>query len=159
MSRNSFLSAILPTFVQIPMLYFSKLLQHARHGEVATQDFLGILCVAKLFPEQRALRGRGERGKERVEPRGVARPDPASSQLTDGVLFWGGPKKSPPYFAPSLHPLSGNLAPSDSVLLPQRALGEGLRKARRHAFFTFLPAPPLSSSDFFGHHPKKAPLF
>jgi hypothetical protein len=37
----------LPRRVQITMLCFLNLLQHPRRGEVATQDFLGMLCVAK----------------------------------------------------------------------------------------------------------------
>jgi hypothetical protein len=56
------------------MLYFSNLLQHARRGEVATQDFLGMLCVANWFQEAASLSGeRIESRKERVEPRGIAR--------------------------------------------------------------------------------------
>jgi hypothetical protein len=62
-------------------------------GKLRHKIFWAYFASQSSFRRRRALRGRGGRGKEGVEPRGVARPDPASSQLTDGYFFGVDPKK------------------------------------------------------------------
>src|SRR5580698_10559605 len=110
------------------MLYFSNLLQHARRGEVATQDFLGMLCVAKLSQKS----GRDPAGLFLVpeSPHGNERSQEAKmavDELAAILAFFGvDPKKVPLVFGSAPPAEYGNASPL--APRPQGGRGEGLRR-------------------------------
>src|ERR1700677_3788921 len=78
------------------MLYFSNLLQHPRRWEVATQDFLGILCIAKYFQEAASPSGEGrESRKGELSRVGLPRQVLPPLRSLMGDFFGVVPKKVP----------------------------------------------------------------
>ena len=111
-----------------------------------------MLCVAKLLSRERwrgTLSGGARWGS------GFFSGHPRCA----GPLFWRGPQKSPPFFSPSHHPVTGRPNPSPPAPLPQGARGAGFRKRAvgRPCASDFCPA--MGRADFFWVDAKKVRPF